>query len=383
MKRTTKVNEVFKKKRAKLTDFRDQSPTDFRLKLTDIVKMSSTYIFDKIAIGLDTKSIAALGGTCRLLRDRAIGILQERLDREQSLIKKNCAKPLEGRRIGYGSPHDEEGQDRRSPKGWRLGQKRHCRQWCYWRRFRKTCERNESIDPEKLISLFLRLEYEASKGQNTTVQQIFGAENRNFSKTKIFKSTDHEVFWMDKKIFVKELAKSHGEDGEFWNVLGADRTKYDPIDAVIVRDWIFIRAQIKNTEVMYPEIIMVNLYSQDHTRFCTDNMMDRIKQAIANRSALRRVNAFPEEYNPISWGFERPNMSKMFGKKNSGKRTTEDLITRTSFTINDENSFITFNASCRWSIEATGNDTTPTLLYQKSRINWIITRDHNGTRYGT
>ena len=382
MKRKAQNTEFLEEKRIKLTESGDQQITVFCLQLTDIVNMSSTYIFEKIAIGLDTRSIAALGGTCKLLRDKAIGVLQERLDREQNLIEKDCTGPLESNRIGYGSPYDNKGQDKTSPKGWRLGQKRHCKQWYYWRMIRKICQRTESIDPEETISLFLRLEYDANKNQHANVQQVFGAVNKYFSRTKIFKSTDHEVSWMDKKILVKELAKSTGDDGEFWNALGADETKYDPIDAVIVRDWIFIRAQIKNTEIMYPEIIMVNLYSQDHTRYCTDNMIDRIKQAIANRSALRRINAFPEEYNPITWGFERPNMPKILGKKNSGRRVTEDLITRTSFSVNNENTFITFNASCRWSIEATGKDTTPTLLYQKSRVNWIITRDHNGTRYG-
>lgn len=106
-----------------------------QLNLKELMDIPSTYIFQKIVKNLDTKSIVALGQSCKSMSRKTEECLKSRYAFEYDLLKAEMS--LQNKhsvtKFGYGSPDPEQINTKKRLDGWRLGQEKFCKDWRYWR----------------------------------------------------------------------------------------------------------------------------------------------------------------------------------------------------------------------------------------------------------
>ena len=355
----------------------NEQESDFVL----LISTPSTFIFEKVVKTLDTESIWSLGSTCRIMMDMVNEICKERFKNEINMAYNKTRDTKPEKRAGFGSPKVTEKLNGRPLTGWRLGQSRFSRNWMYWRKFRERIRPsiNGQIRYNVGIKWFRRLEYDVRKQKSAVLKREKKSTSHQLCKGKQQVTNDHRVYWSKGEIIVEELAKADKQKDRFWNILGEDYNRFRPLDAVKIGNWILMKTHIIGSGTIYPELIMVNLYSQARSKFQSDNLDLMTKAAIRHKSCLTTMNVQLETCEMINWNFEQKPVEKTFGKRMPPKGMTEKLNTvtiRSSYQFGDQGSPITFNTSCEWEIQEENDEASPVMKLVKSKINWILLRQN-------
>ena len=348
-----------------------------QLNLKELMDIPSTYIFEKIVKNLDTKSIVALGQSCKSMSRRTEECLKSRYAFEYDLLKAEI--PIQNKhsvtKFGYGSPDPEQINTKKRLDGWRLGQEKFCKDWRYWRKLSELL--STKIKKIKMNNYKKWFSYVDKSVEKARVKQKTMEPYRKGDKQRKHLSNDHEITWSDKGIFLKELAKPE-KDQKIQNLLGTDNDRFRITDCVVMDEWIIAKAEERASGETFPEVIMINKYSEKRLKFQSDNLDELTKEAIKNKSIIRRLGIHLEECQRIGWSFEKPPIPKVFGEKRNKRRQNDSEVTiRTSFEQNTINRIITFNASSVWTIMSDGPEEFPSLTHYKSKFNWTIQRNQN------
>ena len=353
-----------------------------QLNLKELMDIPSTYIFEKIVKNLDTKSIVALGQSCKSMSRKTEECLKSRYAFEYDLLKAESQNNSSQNKhsvtkFGYGSPDPEQINTKKRLDGWRLGQEKFCKDWRYWRKLSELL--STKIQKSTTIENFKKwFSYVDKSVEKSRVKRKIMEHYRKGDKQRKHRSNDHEITWSDKGIFLKELAKPE-EDQKIQDLLGTDNDRFRITDCIVMDEWIIAKAEERASGETFPEVIMINKYSEKRLKFQSDNLDELTKEAIKNKSIIRRLGIHLEECQRIGWSFERPPIQKVFGEKRSKRRPNNDseVTIRTSFEQNTINRIITFNASSVWTIMSDGPEEFPSLTHSKSKFNWTITRNQN------
>ena len=349
-----------------------------QISFMDLINIPTTYIFDKIAKNLDTRSILALGQTCKSIEEKTENCFRKRHAFETDLVLSESKNETNRSTsvLGYGSPEIGRTNKGEASYGWRLGQERFCKNWMYWRKLRELLiTQVRSIgEQNNYTRWFSHLEQLVNKrrSKQRTVERDLKSK-----KQKKHRSNDHEITWSNEGLFLKELAKAEEYNKEY-DLLGIDNDRFRILDCIVLDEWIIAKAEEYTLGRTFPEVIMINKYGTERLKFQSDNLDELTKEAIKDKPTIRRLEIQLQNCQRIGWSFERPPIQKAFGERNRSSRRAKQgsqVTIRTTYEQDTDTRIVTFNISSKWIVNSRGFEDFPSLTHRVSKINWTITRN--------